>query len=107
MRSFSAGIKKGGKQEKPSDNRINCRPTVLAHGLGPEMSGMKSTMTWKCRLANSFAITYYDDAKMTTFVARRNRMKLILTAASPVNIGSSGFMRSGKMLSVGLKIRCA
>jgi hypothetical protein len=29
-----------------------------------------------------------------------------LTAASPVNIGSSRFVRPVKMLSVGLKIRC-
>ena len=31
---------------------------------------------------------------------------MTLTAASPVNIGSSRFIRSGKMPSNGLKIRC-
>ena len=31
---------------------------------------------------------------------------MTLTAARPVNIGSSHFVRLGKMLSVGLKIRC-
>ncbi len=30
---------------------------------------------------------------------------MTLTAVSPVNIGSSRFVRSGKMLSTGLKIR--